>query len=131
MAARSSSAATIPALAGFTAGSSGSYIGAGFSQDGAQASGTVTLDTKDQSLQGIRDAINKANVGVTATIVSDGSDNPYHLVITSNKTGAKSSMKISVDGVDGQPRPGHRQPAGLRPGGAQGLTQTSGARIPS
>jgi len=118
-----------PAAAGLTAGSVGSYIGAGFVQDGSQASGTVTLDTKDQTLQGIRDAINKANVGVTATIVSDGSDNPYHLVLTSNKTGAKSSMKIGVDGADGGPA--NAAIAGLLgydTGGNQGLTQTSGAQ---
>jgi len=118
-----------PAAAGLTAGSAGSYLGAGFTQDGNQPSGTVTLDTKDQTLQGIRDAINKANVGVTATIVSDGSDNPYHLVITSNKTGAKSSMKISVDGADGGPvNAGLASLLGYDPNGAQGLTQTSGAQ---
>ena len=118
-----------PAAAGFTAGSAGSYIGAGFVQDGAQASGTVTLDTKDQTLQGIRDAINKANIGVTATIVSDGSDNPYHLVITSNKTGAKSSMKISADGADGGPvNADIASLLGYDPNGTQSLTQTSGAQ---
>jgi flagellar hook-associated protein 2 len=118
-----------PAAAGLAAGSGGSYLGASFSQDGSQASGTVTLDAKDQSLQGIRDAINKANIGVTATIVSDGSDTPYHLVITSNKTGAKSTMKIGVDGADG----GTADPAiaallAYDPAGAQNLTQTSGAQ---
>jgi flagellar hook-associated protein 2 len=118
-----------PAAAGLTAGSAGSYIGAGFVQDGAQASGTVTLDTKDQTLQGIRDAINKANIGVTATIVSDGSSNPYHLVVTSNKTGAKSSMKISVDGADGGPvNAGIASLLGYDPNGTQGMTQTSGAQ---
>lgn len=120
---------TNPAAAGLTAGSGGSYIGAGFNQDGSQNMGTVTLDTKDQSLQGIRDAINKANIGVTATIVSDGGDNPYHLVVTSNKTGEKSAMKISVGGVDGQPPdPAIASLMGYDPGGAQGLTQTSGAQ---
>jgi len=118
-----------PALAGLTAGSNGSYIGAGFSQDGTQNMGTVTLDTKDQSLQGIRDAINKANIGVTATIVSDGSANPYHLVVTSNKTGASSSMKISVGGDGDQaPDPAIAALMGYDPAGAQGLTQTSGAQ---
>lgn len=118
-----------PSAAGFKAGSSGSYIGAGFSQDGSQNMGTVTLDAKDQSLQGIRDAINKANIGVTATIVSDGGDNPYHLVVTSNATGAKSSMRISVDGVDGQPAdPAVAALMGYDPAGTQGLTQTSGAQ---
>jgi flagellar hook-associated protein 2 len=112
-----------PAAAGLTAGSGGSYLGTGFSQDGSQTSGSVTLDTKDQSLQGIRDAINKANVGVTATIVSDGSGTPYHLVITSNKTGAKSSMKISVDGDTNL-----ANLLAFDPAGAQKMTQTSGAQ---
>ncbi|MCS0632685.1 flagellar filament capping protein FliD [Telluria mixta] len=118
-----------PAAAGLAAGSAGSFIGAGFTQDGAQASGTVTLDTKDQTLQGIRDAINKANVGVTATIVSDGSTNPYHLVITSNKTGEKSAMKITVDGADGGPvNAGIASLLAYDPNGTQALTQTSGAQ---
>jgi len=121
---------TNPAAAGLAAGSAGSYLGgASFSQDGSQASGTVTLEAGDQSLQGIRDAINKANIGVTATIVSDGGANPYHLVLTSNKTGEKSSIKIGVDGVDGQPAdPAIAALLGHDPGGVQGLTQTSAAQ---
>lgn len=121
---------TNPAAAGLNAGANGSYLaGASFSQDGAQASGTVTLDAGSQSLQGIRDAINKANIGVTATVVSDGGTNPYHLVLTSNKTGEKSSMKISVEGVDGQPAdPAIAALLGHDPGGVQGLTQTSAAQ---
>lgn len=67
-----------------------------FAQDADQASGTVIIDSTNNSLQGIRDAINKAAIGVTATIVSDGSATPNHLVLTSNKTGATSSMKVSV-----------------------------------
>jgi flagellar hook-associated protein 2 len=120
---------TNPAAAGFKAGAAGTHIGAGFTQDGEQPSATITLDTKDQTLQGIRDAINKANMGVTATIVSDGSDNPYHLVLTSNKTGEKSSMKVAVDGADGGPaNPDIASLLGYDPGGTQGLTQTSGAQ---
>ncbi|RZA32634.1 MAG: flagellar hook protein 2, partial [Lysobacteraceae bacterium] len=115
---------TNPAAAGLAAGPAGSYLsGAAFSQDGAQASGTVTLDAGSQSLQGIRDAINKAGIGVTATIVSDGGTNPYHLVLTSNKTGEKSSMKIGVDGD-----PAIAALLGHDPGGVQGLTQTSAAQ---
>jgi flagellar hook-associated protein 2 len=115
-----------PALAGLAAGTQGSYIGSSFTQDGAQASGTVTLDAGDQSLAGIRDAINKANMGVTASIVSDGSDSPYHLVIASNKTGATSSMKIGVAGADGaDPDPAIASLLGYDPAGTQGLTQTS------
>jgi flagellar hook-associated protein 2 len=69
---------------------------AAFAQDANQASGSVVIDSSNNSLQGIRDAINKAALGVTATIVSDGGATPNHLVLTSNKTGASSNMKVSV-----------------------------------
>lgn len=76
----------------------GTYSGASFTENPAQPSGTITIDSSNNSLQGIRDAINKANLGVTATIVNDGTSEPNRLVLTSNKTGAASSMKITVDG---------------------------------
>ena len=69
---------------------------ASFTPDPDQAIGSVVINSSNNSLQGIRDAVNKANLGVTATIVSDGSATPAHLVFTSNKTGQTSSMKISV-----------------------------------
>ncbi|WP_230520776.1 flagellar filament capping protein FliD [Janthinobacterium sp. EB271-G4-7A] len=92
-----------PAAAGLTAGTGGAYIGSGFTQDATQATGTVVIDSTNNSLQGIRDAINNAGLGVTASIVSDGSDKPHHLVLSSAKSGANSSMKISLSGSDGQP----------------------------
>lgn len=76
----------------------GTYSGSTFTQDASQATGTVTITDSNNSLQGIRDAINAANFGVSATIVSDGSATPYHLVLTSKATGATSSMEISVSG---------------------------------
>jgi hypothetical protein len=49
-------------------------------------------------------------------------------VITSNKTGATSSMKIGVAGVDGaDPDPAIASLLGYDPAGVQGLTQTSAA----
>jgi flagellar hook-associated protein 2 len=118
-----------PGLAGLTAGTGGGYLGAGFTQDGSVSSGTVVLKAGDQSLQGIRDAINKANVGVSASIVSDGSAEPYRLVLTSNKTGANASMKIGVSGVDGaDPDPAIAKLLGHDPAGAQALNQTSSAQ---
>ena len=41
-----------------------------------------------------------ADIGVTASIVNDGSAAPSRLVLTSTKTGQTSSMKITVDGGD-------------------------------
>ncbi|MGE8367461.1 flagellar filament capping protein FliD [Cupriavidus sp.] len=83
----------------------GKYAGATFAANPPPASGTsgfdVNIDSTNNSLQGIRDAINKANGGVTASIVNDGSGTPYRLVLTSNATGANSSMRISVTETDG------------------------------
>ncbi|MDN2695349.1 flagellar filament capping protein FliD [Janthinobacterium sp. SUN073] len=92
-----------PAAAGLAAGTGGAYMNTGFTQDGTQATGSVVIDATNNSLQGIRDAINNAGLGVTASIVSDGTDKPYHLVLSSSKTGANSAMKISLSGSDGQP----------------------------
>ncbi|MFJ7566483.1 flagellar filament capping protein FliD [Herminiimonas sp. NPDC097707] len=76
----------------------GQYSGAAFAQDASQSTSQITIDASNNSLQGIRDAINKAGMGVTATIVSDGTDAPYKLQLTSTSTGESSSMKITVDG---------------------------------
>lgn len=119
-----------PALAGMAAGTGGSYLGgAGFELDASRAIGSVTLGAGAQSLAGIRDAINKASVGVTASIVSDGGTNPYHLVLTSNSTGEKASMKIVVSGDDdgNPPDPAIAALLGYDPAGVQALTQTSAA----
>lgn len=119
-----------PAAAGLVAGTGGSYIGSSFTQDGTQSRGTVVLDAGDQSLQGIRDAINKADIGVTASIISDGSANPYHLVLTSKSTGATSTMKIEISDENGDPG-GDAQLAallGYDPAGAQKMSQTSAAQ---
>jgi flagellar hook-associated protein 2 len=100
-----------------------------FTQDANHASGSVVIDSTNNTLAGIRDAINKAAIGVTATIVSDGSATPDHLVLTSNSTGANSSMKITVT-----------RPAGAAtdntlsnllaydPAGTQNMTQSSAAQ---
>ena len=86
-----------PLMAGFATGvAPNTYTAATFTQDSSQAIGSVTIDSTNNSMQGIRDAINKANLGVTATIISNSSSN--RLVLTSNKTGETSSMKISVSG---------------------------------
>lgn len=72
----------------------GKYTGASFTSNGS-GSKTVTIDSSNNTLAGIRDAINSANIGVTATIINDGSATPYRLALTSNTTGAANSIKIS------------------------------------
>lgn len=59
---------------------------------------TVTINSSNNSLQGIRDAINAAQIGVAASIINDGSASPYRLVLTSGNMGSASSMKISASG---------------------------------
>nr|WP_315466856.1 flagellar filament capping protein FliD [uncultured Undibacterium sp.] len=71
-----------------------------FQQDASQTVGTVKINSSNNTLQGIRDAINAGSVGVTASIVGDGSATPYHLVLSSSKTGESSSIKISSSGED-------------------------------
>lgn len=73
----------------------GKYIDATAFTPGTATSKTVTIDGAS-SLADIRDAINKAGIGVTAAIVNDGSDTPYRLTLTQQSTGEASSMKISV-----------------------------------
>lgn len=105
---------------------SGTYTGASFTQDAAQASGTVVITNENNSLQGIRDAINTANIGVTASIVNDGSANaPYRLLLTSNSTGVSRSMKITAsEGGDVD----ISNLLSYDPAGTQNLTQTNAAQ---
>ncbi|KAF0193032.1 MAG: flagellar hook-associated protein 2 [Gammaproteobacteria bacterium] len=69
-----------------------------FTQNASEAIQTVTIDSTNDSLQGVRDAINAANIGVTATIINNGSG--YRLVMTSGDTGANHSMQITADDDD-------------------------------
>ncbi|UMR30730.1 flagellar filament capping protein FliD [Massilia sp. MB5] len=120
---------TNPALAGLTAGSGGSYNGASFTMDATQPAMSVVIDNTNNTLQGIRDAINKAGGGVTASIIADGSAVPNRLVLTSTKTGEKSSMRITLSGENGDPPDAALNDLlGYDPGAAQNMTQTSAAQ---
>ncbi|HSH87822.1 MAG: flagellar filament capping protein FliD [Methylophilus sp.] len=60
---------------------------------------SITIDSTNNTLAGVRDAINAKNASVTASIVNDGTGN--RLVITSKDTGAVNSLKIDVTDTDG------------------------------
>ncbi len=66
-----------------------------FTQNADKPTKTVTIDATNNSLEGVRDAVNNANIGVSASIIYDGSD--YRLTYTSTDTGAASSMEVTVD----------------------------------
>lgn len=72
---------------------------ASFTANPDKASFNVVINSSNNTLAGVRDAINAANGGVTATIVNDGAAN--RLVITSKETGEVNSLKITVADSDG------------------------------
>lgn len=77
----------------------GKYTGATFTPDATRPATSITLDASNNTLAGIRDAINgNATLGVTAAIVNDGSATPNRLVLTSKQSGETSSMRIAVSG---------------------------------
>lgn len=61
----------------------------------------VTIDSTNNTLANIRDAINKApgNTGVQATIINE--QNGSRLVLTSAKTGAAQAIRVTRTGGDG------------------------------
>ncbi|MFZ2301965.1 MAG: flagellar filament capping protein FliD [Gallionella sp.] len=77
-------------------GTGGTYSAATFTSNGNGVK-TVTIDATSNSLTGIRDAINTAKIGVTASIVNDGGASPYRLVLSSDNAGVSNSIKITVD----------------------------------
>lgn len=57
--------------------------------------GTTSTDitiAAGATLQDIRASINAANIGVTATIINDGSGTPYRLALSSDKTGTSNAI---------------------------------------
>jgi len=97
---------------------SGVYSGATFALNTNKAAQSVTIDTAHDSLAGIRDAIDNAHIGVTAAIINDGSTNGYHLVLTSNDSGAANSLKITTSST------GLATALGYDPAGTQNMVQT-------
>ncbi len=56
----------------------------------------ITIDSENNSLTSIKDAINDANAGVTASVINDGtSSNAFRLILTSNKTGKDNEIQIT------------------------------------
>lgn len=57
---------------------------------------TVTLDSSNNTLEGLQNAINSAsdNYGVTASILNDGSANGNRLVITANDSGTANAVTL-------------------------------------
>ena len=83
----------------YTAADATAGTAASFTANADKSSITVDITSSNNTLAGIRDAINAKNASVSASIVNDGSGN--RLVITSKDTGAVNSLKIDVADADG------------------------------
>ncbi len=75
----------------------GTYSDASFTANPDKVPISVVIGGNN-TLAGIRDAINSGNAGVTASIINDGSGSPYRLTITSNDTGVANSIRITSSG---------------------------------
>lgn len=71
-----------------------------FTVNAEKATKTIAIAPANNTLAGIRDAINAANAGVMATIVNDGSATGNRLVLTSTDSGAANSLKVTVTDDD-------------------------------
>ncbi len=56
---------------------------------------TITIDSSNNTLAGIRDAINDSALPLRASVVNDGTG--YRLILTATNTGASNTITVQVD----------------------------------
>lgn len=62
---------------------------------GASEGTSITIDSTNNTLEGLRDAINAADAGVTASIIdTDGTGTQNQIVLSSNETGASGRVEL-------------------------------------
>ena len=64
-------------------------------QVGGGTATTITIDSTNNTLQGLANAINASGTDVRATVINDGSATPYKLLLTANKTGTANTISIT------------------------------------
>ena len=79
----------------YSSGTSGSY--SGFAAD-ATKTVSITIDSSNNTVSGIRDAINASTAGVTASLVVDG--DLTRLLFTCDETGKDKAMSLVIDDDD-------------------------------
>lgn len=79
----------------YTSGSAGAY--SGFTADNTKTV-TITIDGTNNTVSGIRDAINASSVGITASLVLDGTQT--RLLLTADDSGAGTAISVSTDDDD-------------------------------
>ncbi|HEX4880861.1 MAG TPA: flagellar filament capping protein FliD [Porticoccaceae bacterium] len=79
---------------GTTSYDAGTDTYSGFQLNADRPVKTVAISAANNSLEGIRDAVNAAGIGVQASIVQDASG--YRLVFAATDTGAANSLEITA-----------------------------------
>jgi flagellar hook-associated protein 2 len=77
----------------------GSYSGGNFTANPDKTPVTVTVGSGAATLADVRDAINNADAGVTASLINDGSGS--RLVLTSDDGGTANMVRITANDDDG------------------------------
>lgn len=85
----------------------GTYDADTFTANGDKAATEITIGAGQNSLAGIRDAINAADAGISATIINDGTG--YRLTVSSKDSGTANAIRIAVTDDDAA----HTDNAGL------------------
>jgi len=79
----------------------------------AGVANTITIDATNNSLEGIAQAINDAELGVGAAVINDGTDEPYRLVLTGESVSNVFTLDTSnlSGGTDANPAMSNTQAA--------------------
>ena len=83
--------------AGATSDTTQSSTGVISLQVGGGAIKSIVIDSSNNTLRGVRDAINAADAGVDASVVYDGT--AYRLVLTAAKSGAANTITMNSGGL--------------------------------
>lgn len=70
----------------------------GFTLNTDSTAANITIDSTNNTLEGVMAAINDADVGINASIINDGSG--FRLLLSSEITGAENSLEITVSDDD-------------------------------
>jgi len=88
---------TLSIATGTTSYNSATDVYSSFTEKTGTSAVSITIDSTNNTLAAVKDAINASDAGVNASIVNDGSG--YRLVLTSALSGAENSISLTVTDV--------------------------------
>lgn len=97
-----------------------------FTENTERTGAAITIDSSNNTLEGVRDAINQAEIGISASIVKDGDG--FRLLLSGPDTGAANGIEIAVSDLgDGNDADSEGLSRLAFTTGAANLTQTRAA----